>query len=553
MSLCILAVYAFVDIRTRPASKASLAEPHVAKESASPALATSSTARSTNTEASALYRAGLQAAREASVDLAQQLFQRATELDPSFAAAHLAWMGTVRAVSEAGRIHYRDAMLFRDALNEEERAVLDAYGPFVAPSSNRRETAKRLEPLVERSNDPALLAYQVDAFYRRTGDAERSLRLSERTLERFPSLAMAWAARAKSLLMLRRNDEAEASLTECLRAAPRALDCLDELAGIRLASGDCSAAESLAQSLIAASPRSANGYLLLAWSVFPRTRSESEALAMLGQSWERSPADQRRWVEVTSRFNLDVARGEFRDAARLAQAWAGEVDNASDDVTRFSAALHAALALYETGDTPGANAVASKYLATRASALPNVAHDTSVTLLGLQYRMGTLDRTTFRGQRREAIERVHHERAALSETEWGVMYADPVRTQQDAIEALDSLPAERRFVEPSSLRTLDGIILAEDLSHVCSVAGDVEHAIQYATLVTNACGLLYNPQGWVRAHLDLGRVLESIGKSVDACKEYSAVADQWKDAAYSRSREQAQLGVIRACGGKASR
>ena len=196
-------------VRARRASHASLAEARRGDERAEEQPAPKP--RTTNAEAWTLYSTAQQAARDASSDLANELFEQASKLDPTFAAAHLGYVETALRVSETAREHYRAAMLFREFLNEEEHAILEGHAPLMGPAIDRRAAAEKLGPLLDRTTGHAFLVKNVSKIRRFIGDAEGALELSDRVLKRLPSHAAAWEARGQSLLELGRNDEAKAA------------------------------------------------------------------------------------------------------------------------------------------------------------------------------------------------------------------------------------------------------------------------------------------------------------------------------------------------------
>ena len=250
---------------------------------------------------------------------------------------------------------------------------------------------------------------------------------------------------------------------------------------------------------------------------------------------------------MATRIGLETAQGHFREAAGIAERWADLDDNASDDVTRYAAAIHAGIALYEAGDTPAADAVTLKYLSARASGLPNTTFHTGIAILGFRYYMGTIDRATFRRKRAEAFGHTDTGWLEDSPHDWYTAYAQPVVTSEDAREALAAMPSALRARTERAL-TMDAMSDLEEIAHAYWVAGDVERTMQYAKIVTNACIALYSPESWIRAHLELGAAFESVGKKDDACQAYGTITDRWGKTEYSRTAEDARLGSKRTCG-----
>jgi hypothetical protein len=109
--------------------------------------------RTTNPEAAALYRSALQSLRNASMRLAEVKLQRAVQLDPAFAAAHVQILVTslVRDNDVAQR-SLSAATQARTLLSERDAALLETIRPaiLVGAAPELEASWSRWKALVER-------------------------------------------------------------------------------------------------------------------------------------------------------------------------------------------------------------------------------------------------------------------------------------------------------------------------------------------------------------------------------------------------------------------
>jgi hypothetical protein len=68
------------------------------------------------------------------------------------------------------------------------------------------------------------------------------------------------------------------------------------------------------------------------------------------------------------------------------------------------------------------------------------------------------------------------------------------------------------------------------MGRVRFLAGDYDGALPYLRAIAASCNALLVPVTWLRAHHDLGVVLEAKGDRVGACAAHKVVVDRWGDA-----------------------
>jgi len=154
---------------------------------------------SKNPEALEEFRAGMAAARGAENEAARRHFERATELDPTFAAAHLRKVLVALWAHDDARNHLSQAFQHRADLDEHDRALLHAVEAWTRVPSATPEVIEKLEARTRVDPDPDNLL-QLCRFRFILGDYRGAVASCDDASKRDPSLVSAIWLRGMSAL-----------------------------------------------------------------------------------------------------------------------------------------------------------------------------------------------------------------------------------------------------------------------------------------------------------------------------------------------------------------
>ena len=205
---------------------------HAAKASAADAAVAAATtergsALSSNAEATAAYRGGMQALHDASLQAARERFRRATALDPTFAAAHLGLiLAATEVVDDELRSAFRSAEVSRSSLGERDHALLNAFAPWMLEVPDQAAVDSRLAALIAGAPDDVEALIQLGKMRGFELDFEASLAPLDAALRIEPDRPEALDLRASSFASLDRVSEAMRDYGRCTSVAPSATSCL---------------------------------------------------------------------------------------------------------------------------------------------------------------------------------------------------------------------------------------------------------------------------------------------------------------------------------------
>ena len=197
------------------------------------------------------YRAAAQLWNDGSSWDAAAQFALAAKTSPDFAAAHL-WCATSANYVDANlRQQYASAVLFRHALNERQRELLDALGPSMGDPEDLETTVTKLSELVQRHPDDNDLRFVLAARLERLGEIDRGLDVLAPVLASDHPLPLAHLLHARLVLADERVEEARTSLRACVDASSTAMNASTRS---RPSSGTRGAARGSSQSVARCSP-----------------------------------------------------------------------------------------------------------------------------------------------------------------------------------------------------------------------------------------------------------------------------------------------------------
>jgi tetratricopeptide (TPR) repeat protein/predicted Ser/Thr protein kinase len=502
-------------------------------------LATLPMPASTSAEAIAAYREGLSGYRLGG--RGDGGFERAVELDPGLAAAHLQLATMAMFGSEeSGREHYRKAEELRTALDERDRALLDAIEPVARRQpSDWAESKRRLAALLQRYPDDAELWFLHAGGAANFDDFAESAQDSARALALDPGFTHAASYEALALEYLGRFAEAHAVIDRCMARSPSADTCLLQLATLQNHEGACEGMEATARQIITSSPHPAHGYSLLANALAARGQPMATVRESLRQALEaRGPvpasmASEIKQMMVGTAALTAIFEGDFAAAEKGAAEFAPLVASSKRQTAHGILALELAQVFEETGRPKEEGRVALDFLDRRDAWEPDpsaedmaLAHDATPTLLRAALHSGAASPADL-AARREAWLRTWTARVTPVSRNyvWLHAYARAADTPAAAREALAALPGYEALPPFRPDTPVDA-----DVGRTYLLAERPAEALPWLEHATHTCMVLSFPIDYVRAHLLLGEAREATGDRTGACASYRAVIARWGQA-----------------------
>jgi eukaryotic-like serine/threonine-protein kinase len=483
----------------------------------------------TDREALAAYRAAMQAYRDGVGDMTKR-FQRAVELDPNMAAAHLRLAHALFQTSpSAGRAEYNRAVELRSVLSARDQAMLWAFEPFIADQrTDPLERARRLREVAERYPQDAELWYHLGLA---TADnfISEDIPALERSVAIDPKFARGWWQLGQGHAYHGQMREARAALDRCLEVSHAATSCLWNRICLDELDGRCEAVEADARQWATAEGKDPLGRFALAAALFARGRSSVAVDEALHQKEAVESDDERPKSVLFDRVQVAFARGNFTDALKAARELERLAAGAQAETEHQFHARAILDALSESGQTAEAAAYAAQYLKRREAWLPvavpeDFAVAADVVPLALRAlraggRISTADLAAqqaawMTGWQQRIAKDGHgyiwlHGRAALAET------------PEDAKAALAALGDVK--LPSYTPKTLVGA----SLGRTYLLAGRVDDALAPLERAAASCLALELPVDHTRAHLWLGRAREAKGDTAGACAAYAVVLGRW--------------------------
>ncbi len=504
--------------------------------------------KSASAEALTAYEAGMQATRDASLDAARRSFERATSIDPTFAAALLRLsIATFDAAPAEARATFQRAAQLRASLGEHDQRLLDAMEPYVQrQSSDFAEWERRLERAVAVAPTDADFLYLLGNARAHRGDLQAALEVYERATDVDPKFARARWATGETQAYLGQMDQARASLEQCLDESPGATSCLQAKAWIAEEERQCEDVEATAKRWIATDGSAAGGYALLARALFALGRPIDAVEVALAQGWARTPATSRASVETADRIALALLVGRFDEAESRAR----DLERATADDPSLDAHATPALVLVrlyeETDREPQAAKVASDFMKRREAYVADpreedfaLAKDATPEMNAALARSGDRQnvtaalgplRTAWLGEWSGLAPVYRHYL-------WIHGFAKTAESAEEAKSALGALAAYQPLPVFRPLTFADG-----DIGRTLLLAGDAASALPALERAAASCVAIDFPIAATRAQLFLGEAREAKGDREGACAAYGVVLHRW-GAVVGRSRTAREAAV----------
>jgi serine/threonine-protein kinase len=483
-------------------------------------------------EAAHEFALGMGALREVNDQVALQHFERAADLDPSMAAAHLriAMTHYITDVSpEKCRAPFARAAELRRRLSARDQAVMSALEPVLQRAQpDSLEAARRIQALSEDDpRDVELLDWQV--FLR--GEVPATLPLQERAIGLDPGDGQALQFLGMTLSLLGRYDEGREALERCTALSVTTADCLCAEGWIDMIAGRCADFERDARRLVDRSP--AYGHPLLASALVANGRPPAAAREECALTVATLPEPDRRLTELALDAQLALVAGDFATARDLAgkeaEAVAAHPTARGEYMKHYRPTMQLLSAALEEGDESGARRIAQDFADRRQSWARFVSFNGGVDLSAFIDHLVPGD---FEPKRRGWIE-AWTTAGAYKGLVWPYAFAAPASTPDEARAALASLPDYAPLTSyVTSMWIFFGDIGIPDaaIGHVFVLAGDHGGALPYLRHAASSCADFDAPLAHTRALLDLGVALEATGDKAGACDAYAKVLARWGQA-----------------------
>ncbi len=514
-----------------------LRKPPVVVVTPPPPSASSSTVTAPNTppvppEALAAYQEGMQLWRDGSPARSRTRLEHATEIEPSYASAHLLLaLLLVHAEPSEARARFQDAFSHRAKLAPSEAVLLDAVEPLFRASADAADAEARLTTLVGDKGKDAIALYMLGFVRESRSEFERAKESLERAIAADAGFIPAWKAKGDVERLMGNADAALDMYDQCLKKSPAAAMCLEQRLLVRRDRGDCEGMEKDARAWQSVEPDAADPNYYVAAALQARAQPQASVEVALRRQWEAMPQEERPAGEAEDRANMAILVGDFTLAERYTRAW--DLARTRPEVMLHAGPQHQlALIAYEAGDVNGAGKIAADFLAVApAMNLDPLGSDPTVWAVEYLYRSGKVKKEDLDAKRKAWIagqeaHRSPEENRRMAPFRWATVYAGFAETLDEAREAVDALPAYLPF-PPDSRHTP---AFDAEVGKAFALAGRFDEAVPLLSSVTRACIALGSPQLQTRAFYFLGLALEGKGDLEAAKRAYQVVVDRWGNA-----------------------
>jgi eukaryotic-like serine/threonine-protein kinase len=529
--------------------------PPATAESTAPALVPTAVTdlpkpASSSPEALAIYASALAHEREGNEDATLEELDRATQLDPDLAAAHLR-LALRRAFieSERAHVHFAQAVKLRYRLSPRDQDVLVAAQPvFQRDPPDSVASVAGLRALALKWPGDAELAYELATAEGSQGNFAEFLAAAERAVTLDPNFGLAFASLAEAQAYSGKFDDALATVARCLALSPSATWCMWVREYIDSEQGRCSDASGRAR--IAIDPSLYNGYLELFFALTAKGEATPGAQEALEQVVRRikDPFRARR-MELALSLRLAALRGDFVAAMTHADQLRVHLAPTSDTSQRAVATILSAEVAVETGHRPRAAALAKEFLerhdvwqSAPIASDYSLADDSSPVVLAFAYHAGVMPKVDYEralGTWRakwDGLLRGRH-RAYL----WVYGTAAVVETPEEGKEALAAFEP----FSPLPPFIPYGSLPYAAVGRTMWLGGREAEGIEALAHAAHSCWAGANPIPWMHAHAWLAEALAKRGDVEGACRENDVVLTRWgkarpasvtADAARARAR-----------------
>jgi serine/threonine-protein kinase len=468
----------------------------------------------------------------------------ATELDPTFAAAHLQLaVLTNHEDPVSAQEHFQNAYEHRYLLLPRDSAFLEACEPYVRAKPDLPEWETRLWTAARNYPRDADLQFYLGRALERQGQDdtarvayENAVRIDDRFV---PALAQ--------LATVQRNlgDEKKALATteKCLEASRIAATCLATRVQLWSDLGECHRMREEAEQWRLLEPQSSRAYGWFARALHADGAKRPGVEEALSRKWSLLPPAGRARGETWDRMYLAIIDGDLAHAAELAKEYDAALPKSADRYDHADPASIRARIMIELERPKDAVAIAKDYLDRMDAWAPYpLVPDGSIGFWEVLYRGGAItraqldeERTAWREKEKKRVASEHHGPYG-GWISWLLAWGVLADTRDEAIEALAQLPRD----EPMPVGTRRGIGLDFNLGKVYALAGRPDDAIPLLQRVTATCMSFENALVVVRARYFLGLAYEAKGETSLAKTAYEQAIASWPKTSGSRTLKRSE-------------
>jgi eukaryotic-like serine/threonine-protein kinase len=488
-------------------------------------------------EATSHYKSGLRAVRDGNYETAHQRFQAAVDADGNCAGAwyRLAMTGRSHLPPSELREVYQTALGFKSDLTPRDRALLDAYEPLIARHPvDRRAFGRRMVALTRRYPNDAEIASKA-AFHAGHLTLDERVTIARRATAIDPQHADGYQAVGRMLTLSGRLDDARNAGMDCLDRVPAAADCIKDLTWVEAQLGACVDMEKHARQWVVQSPRTTQGYRMIAHALIGQERARALVEEALRQRWARLPDVERTSTELVERAQLLAWYGRFDEAA----AALAELEKAIEGNANLEPHAHAALLSlelnYERGDDEEVRRIATDYLARKDLWTQNLAIDEMVGFFHHEPRMlaAMLDDTSEAQAEALADWRARMEGSVLNEAaRWAFGVASVSHDDERARDAASQFPNAAKGVHVFAWAGRSPVAAAMT-GRTLSLAKRSE-GVTFLRAAASSCTALTAPFVASRVQLWLAEALHRGDDDRAACEVLAPLLKRW-DKARSRT------------------
>ncbi len=481
-------------------------------------------------EAEAVYKEAMSLWHDGAKAKSTAALKRATELDPSFAAAHLELALQTSAEDPAfGQAEFQSAFEHRQWLIARDAALLEASEPYVRPKPDLGEWETRITAAVfQFPRDPELQYYLGRARERQTDD-EGAKAAYDASVRLDPAFIPGLAALASADRNLGRAKDALSHTERCLKQSPVATICLEVRVALFADTGECSRAKSEAAQWGVVEPQSPAPFAMLARALHAEGAPRPAVEEALSRRWELLSTEHRARGETWDRVHLAILDGDLARAEQLAREYGERLPRDADAYDHAEPALARVNFLLELDRIKEAAAVARDYLDRLPAWTPYpFAADPSILFYEPLVRAGDLKKARLDEERHRwlASEQARlHGDGATGQSDWqawSLAWGSFVETRAEATEALARAPLgdlPRGARRPLSLDF--------NLGKSFALAGRESAAIQHLARVTATCSSFDDAMLVRRAHYYTGIAHEAAGRVTEARGSYEKSLADW--------------------------
>jgi tetratricopeptide (TPR) repeat protein len=481
--------------------------------------------------AATAYRAGLQAYCDDNPRSSLDSFQRAAELDPAMAAAHLRSATLAYGAGDvpAARSAMQATLALRGSLTEKDTAYAAMMEPLVLRTPpDLREAERHATDAIARWPLDAMLALERGKLRIDLGDPAGARIDIGRAAELDPTSAVVSDSLGQSYQYEGKYDEALGAFEKCLRQAPLAANCMAQHITLEAQRGSCEKVSEDAERVVTSTPGYEFGYRFRADTLAWRGAPPATLAAAIEQTWRHARTEQREERQHRYIGRLAAWTGDFKGAEAEARSQASSIRRDAPLEEHSRAAWMLTQALLEQGRLRDAGAVAADFLAQRdlwVASTQNTpaASDETPRLLDVAHRAGRLTDAEWAAAREAWVARwtaALHTQGAERMVKIAA-YVRAAETREAAQDAVDRLPG----LLPLTVEwAASGDFI---LGKAYFLAGRSDEALPYLERAAASCIGLESPVDTTRASLMLGHVLELKGDKARACAAYQAVLKRW--------------------------